>query len=188
MDNSESPFEQAVSRLYGAKIEKVEPADWQQPTLTKTTAAPKQSAADQQSAAAEDLPAPETFRPLTRQERRQLSLELKDKLLLAAHRDPDAFMADGSSQLNKFLDLAIRTESEDSTDADLSALTARHLARLPDEQFTAGLVRAFGGIQTAVRDALRQAGADPYAVDCLAILRAAVALDDDLLDRMRDDA
>lgn len=165
-----------------------------QPPSNKTAAAPEQSfemeqsSADQQSAAAEDLPAPETFEPFTPAVRKAKAIRTLDRMLHKADTDFDGALSDGSSQLNKVLDWAIKATAEDSTDADLSALTARHLARLPDEQFTAGLVRAFGGIQTAVRDALRASGADPYAVDCLAILRAAVALDDDLLDRMRDEA
>jgi hypothetical protein len=70
------------------------------------------------------------FRPLTKAERKQLALELMDKILIRAHSDPAGFMEDGSSQLNKFLEWANKADAEDNK-ASIDDMTAQAFSQLP---------------------------------------------------------
>lgn len=89
---------------------------------------PPQSEADP---APEDFAEPaEPFRPLSKAERKQLALELMDKILIKAHGDPAAFMEDGSSQLNKFLEWANKADAEDNS-ANVLDMTAQSFNRMP---------------------------------------------------------
>lgn len=129
----------------------------------------------------------EPFQPMTRAERRRMLQELSDKLLRKAHGDLDGFMADGSSQLNKLIDLANKTDSEDTSHKDLATLTAKHLARLPDSELDAGLLRTLAEASAAVQRALQAAGADPAAVDVVGIFRDSVGLTPEIIQDMLAD-
>lgn len=79
---------------------------------------------DQQSPGA---PAP--FKPLSKADRRRLLVEMSDKLLIAAHNDPLAFMGDAGPQINKFIDLASKLDTDETP--RLADMTAHKLNALP---------------------------------------------------------
>jgi hypothetical protein len=87
-----------------------------------------------------EQPTPEQFVPLTGEQRRQHLRELTDKLLILAHRDPAAFMEDGSSQLNKLIDLAKEALAAD-TGIALDKLTVEHMAALSDDELSAAALK-----------------------------------------------
>lgn len=148
---------------------------------------PETPADDTEDAQPEPTDAAEPFQPMTRAERRRMLQELSDKLLRKAHGDLDGFMADGSSQLNKLIDLANKTDSEDTSHKDLATLTAKHLARLPDSELDAGLLRTLAEASAAVQRALQAAGADPAAVDVVGIFRDSVGLTPEIIQDMLAD-
>lgn len=132
-------------------------------------------------------PTIEPFRPLTRAERRRLATELRDKILVQAHGDHNTFIADASSQANKLLDWASKLDADDTTDRDLATLTVKHLERLPDSEYDAALVRTLAQTSEAVQRALLAAGADPAAVDVVAIFRDHVGLTPEVIADMLAD-
>lgn len=113
------------------------------------------------------------FRPLTKAERKQLALELMDKILIRAHSDPAGFMEDGSSQLNKFLEWANRADMEDAVAVDIDRLTIKRMCNMPADDLSAALL-AF--VATIPGD------------DYKAILRRFLGLDDATLQAQMDDA
>ena len=58
---------------------------------------------------------PKEFAPLDRTTRRRMMQELQDKVLVMFHADPEGFLKNGGSSLNKFLDAAIRLEDQPET-------------------------------------------------------------------------
>ena len=72
---------------------------------------------------------PEPFKPLTKADRRRLLVEMSDKLLIAAHGDPLAFMGDAGPQINKFIDLASKLDTDETP--RLADMTAHKLNALP---------------------------------------------------------
>jgi len=71
-----------------------------------------------------DAEQPAPFVALTKPERKRLTQELSDKLLIMAHENPAAFMDSAGPQINKFLDAASRL---DETPADNLPFTKEQL-------------------------------------------------------------
>jgi hypothetical protein len=86
------------------------PADWIQATNSNESA---------EIVEPESAPAPEPFKPLTHEERLELATSLHDQLLVRAANDLDGLMTDGSSQLNKILDLTKELVFSNNADAGL---------------------------------------------------------------------
>ena len=59
----------------------------------------------------------EPFVMLSKADRRRLTQELSDKLLILAHEDPQRFMEDAGPQINKFLDMASKLDDENKEKA-----------------------------------------------------------------------
>jgi len=76
----------------------------------------------------------ETFTALSREDRKRLTQELSDKLLILAHSNPAAFMDGAGPQINKFLDAAQKLAEEEkqlviTDDTDLSCISTGDLKR-----------------------------------------------------------
>jgi len=108
---------------------------------------PKQESCSEQSEQSGQSESPGSFVALTKPERKRLTQELSDKLLIMAHENPGAFMDNAGPQINKFLDAASRLEGDEEnglpytsaqiakmTHADLKTAIIRSLSDTPLEQ------------------------------------------------------
>ena len=76
----------------------------------------------------------QTFVSLSREDRKRLTQELSDKLLILAHSNPAQFMDGAGPQINKFLDAAQKLAEEEkqlviTDDTDLSRIATSDLRR-----------------------------------------------------------
>ena len=75
-----------------------------------------------------------TFVMLSKADRRRLTQELSDKLLILAHEDPQRFMEDAGPQINKFLDMASKLDDENKEKA-LKDMNYMEMRAYLQEQF-----------------------------------------------------
>lgn len=125
MDNPESPFEKALSRLHTDGSEKITPSDWEHITDSN-----EHSRSDYRQSA-------DPRKPLSRKERLDLAKGLHDQLLIRAATDLDGLMSDGSSQLNKILDLTKELVASDANDLTIDKLTINRMNAMSDDDLAA---------------------------------------------------
>ena len=95
----------------------------------------------------------ETFTALSREDRKRMTQELSDKLLIMAHNNPAAFMDNAGPQINKFIDAAQKLSEDErvpvfdeNTIKQMStADLKRYLLRNMSESLTAEIKAEFGG-------------------------------------------